>query len=67
MADDGLLLTRITIERRLMPDGSDQVRAKFEDQQGDIPPLVEILGMLAMTNDTALRQAMGEIPDEGDE
>jgi hypothetical protein len=67
MNDDDLLLTRITIERRLMADGSDQVLANFEDRDGDMPPLVEVLGMLAITNDTALRVAMGEAPDDDSE
>ena len=65
MADDdeGILLTRITIERRLMNDGSDQVLAQFEGSDSEMPGLVEILGMLAMTNDTAFRVAMGDDED----
>jgi hypothetical protein len=65
--DKGMLLTRIVIERRLGEDGEDQVVASFEDREGEMPSLVEVLGMLSMTTDTALRQAMGEIPDEDDE
>ena len=65
--DDGLLLTRITIERRLTAEGGDEVNASFEDSDGEMPPLVEVLGMLAMTTDTALRAAMGEIPGDEDE
>lgn len=68
MADgQGLLLTRIVIERRLMDDGSDQVLASFEDSDGEMPGLVEVLGMLAMTNDTAIRAAMGEDDDEDED
>lgn len=56
--DEGVLLARIVIERRLTHDG-DEINASFEDGEGETPPLVEILGMLAMTNDTAIRLAMG--------
>jgi len=54
-----LLLTRITIERHLGDDG-DSVTAEFVDGQGDMPGLVEILGMLELAKDTAIRVAMGE-------
>lgn len=54
-----LLLTRIVIERRLGDDG-DSVTAEFADNNGDQPGLVEILGMLELTKDTAIRAAMGE-------
>ncbi len=64
--DEGLWLTRITIERRLTNDG-DSIEAAFEDRDGNMPPLYEVLGMLALTQDTAIRQAMGEVPDEDDD
>jgi hypothetical protein len=64
MADDeGMLLTRIVIERRLSADGGDEIGVEFEDSNGDMPGLVEILGMLAMTQDTAIRMAMAD--DDG--
>jgi len=64
---EGVWLSRVTIERRLGDDGSDQVVAEFQDRDGNMPPLVEVLGMLALTTDTAIRQAMGEVPEDDDE
>ncbi len=63
--DNGVLLTRITIERRLIGD-TDQVFAHFEDSRGDTPPLLELLGMLSLTKDTAIREAMGEASGDDD-
>jgi hypothetical protein len=67
--EPGLLVTRIVIERHINGDGGDDVTAQFEDSNGDMPPLVEVLGMLTLTKDTAIRAAMGEMPedDEDDE
>jgi len=62
--DEGLLLTRIVIERRIGEDGEDTVTAEFVDGNGDTPRLVEILGMLSMTQDTAIRTSMGEGEEE---
>jgi hypothetical protein len=64
--DAGLWLTRITIERRLTNDG-DNIEAAFEDRDGNMPPLYEVLGMLTLTQDTAIRRAMSEVPDEDDD
>lgn len=64
--EDGFLLARIVIERRLIDD-TDQIFAEFTDGDGETPPLVEILGMLTMTVDTAIKATAGEIPDTGDE
>jgi hypothetical protein len=61
--DEGMLLTRIVIERRLSADGGDEIGVEFEDSNGDMPGLVEILGMLTMTQDTAIRMAMAD--DDG--
>jgi len=61
-----LLLTRIVIERHLGDDG-DSITASFEDSQGDMPGLVEILGMLELTKDTAVQAAMGLMDDDDDE
>lgn len=63
-ATDGLLLTRIVIERHINSNGGDDVSAEFEDSDGEMPGLVEILGMLELTKDTAVRACMGEMPDE---
>jgi hypothetical protein len=64
--EDGLLVARIVIERRLQSDGRDIVWSEAHD--GDDGPLglVETLGLLEMAKDTAIRTAMGEGPDEED-
>jgi hypothetical protein len=66
-AIESLLVTRIVIERRIGADGEDDVMAAFEDSDGNMPGLVEILGMLELTKDTAVRAAMGDMPEEHDE
>jgi hypothetical protein len=63
--DEGVLLARITIERRLVGD-QDVVNYLAEDGDGDLPPLIEQLGMLTMSIDTAQKTAAGEVPDEDD-
>ena len=59
-----LLLTRITIERHIGADGADEVTAEFEDSNGDMPTLVEILGMLELTKDTAIRVGMHDCGED---
>ena len=61
-----LLLARIRIERRMMPDGADLVIAEFDDghDEGETPAAVELLGMLEMTKDSVLH---GGIYDEDDD
>lgn len=58
MADveEGMVVARIRISRRMMPNGSDLVIAEFDDgrEDGETPAAVELLGMLAMTTDTVL-------------
>lgn len=53
-----LALVTITIHRVFTEDGGDQVWAEFADRDGEMPPLVEILGMLELTKDTAIRACM---------
>lgn len=55
--DAGMVVARIRIERRMMPDGGDIVIAEFDDghDDGDCPAAVELLGMLAMTQDSVAR------------
>jgi hypothetical protein len=65
--DEGIWVVRIAIERRLHDDGTDNTWTQFEDRDGNMPPLVEILGLLRLAEDTAIRQAMGEIPDDEDD
>ena len=54
----GLLVTRITLERRISPQGRDEYSAEFCDANGDTPGLVETLGMLELAKDTAIRFSM---------
>lgn len=51
--DSGVLLSRITIERWLLPDGSDQVQ--WVAESGDeTPPVIEQIGMLYLALDGVL-------------
>ncbi len=61
MSEQGVTVARIQIERLMMPDGDDIVSAQFDDgdDEGDMPALVELLGMLELAKDTAIRLAMG--------
>ena len=63
--DEGLLLTRIVIERRLVGD-EDLVVTDFADRDGDAPPLFETLGLLELAKDTVVRAAMDEISPDDD-
>ena len=65
--DGGMVVARIRIERRMMPDGGDLVMAEFDDghDEGETPAAVELLGMLEMTKDSVLHG--GIYDDEDDE
>jgi hypothetical protein len=65
-ADEGMVVARIHIERRMMPDGGDQVIAQFDDghEDGETPASVELLGMLSMTIDSVLHGGIYEDDDE---
>ena len=70
MTDDeeGMVVARIRIERRMMPDGGDLVIAEFDNghEEGETPAAVELLGMLEMTKDTVLHGGIyGEDEDDG--
>jgi hypothetical protein len=54
---------RITILRTLTED-DDLVSVEAVDSGGDDLPLVESLGLLRMAEDTIIRRAMGEEPEE---
>lgn len=59
---EGILLTRIVIERRLHDTG-DLIWTRFTSgDDDDTPPLYEVLGLLELAKDTAIRDAMGETP-----
>lgn len=63
MTDESFLLAEITVQRVLV-DGEDQITVETRDGSGDTPPLLELLGMLRMAEDTVMRHAMGEIEDD---
>lgn len=59
-----VVLARLTIERQLWPDGRDVINYYAEDSGGERPPLLEQLGMLTMSIDTAKEMAMGGDGDD---
>lgn len=52
---DGVLVTRIVIERRMDGNGHLAVHAHFAEADGAVPGIVELVGMLEITKDIALR------------
>jgi hypothetical protein len=68
--DGGLVVARIVIERKMMPDGKDRVDAQFtdgtDDESADLPAAVEFLGMLAMTMDTVLHGGIYDDDEDDD-
>ena len=66
MADEDLTVATITIERRLVGD-EDVVYVEAVDTSGESLPLVESLGLLRMAEDTVIRLAMGEGPEDDDD
>jgi hypothetical protein len=58
------LLSEIVIQRVLAVEGEsdDVVTVEARTPSGDLPPLIELLGMLRMAEDTLIRDAMGEVP-----
>lgn len=65
MTDEpGREISRITIIRRLTEEGRDLVSCEGGDPDGDALPLVESLGLLRLAEDTFIREAMGETPED---
>jgi len=64
--DDGMVVARISIQRRMMPDGGDLVIAEFDDghEDGEIPAAVELLGMLEMTKNSLLHGGLYNDEDD---
>ena len=54
--DDGMMVTRIVIERHLMPDGMDLVTFDVMDNNDQIPALIEVLGMMALAHDGIIQK-----------
>lgn len=57
MSDGRMLLSRIVIERYLTEEGRDLVDYEAADATGGDLSIVEILGLLEFTKDTALHTA----------
>jgi hypothetical protein len=65
--DGGQVLARIIIEQKITVDGDHRVDAMFsdgDDENGQTPAAVTLLGMLEMTKDTVLH---GGIYDDEDD
>lgn len=60
---ESMEIGRIEIVRSLGDDG-DTVWVQAKDPSGDTLPLIMSLGMLRLAEDTLIREAMGEIPDD---
>ncbi len=52
-------VARIEVIRVLTEDGDDQVWSTTRDNDGNVLPLVEALGLLRMAEDSVIREAMG--------
>ena len=61
-----MVVTTIKVWRTLTPDGDDYITVSAEDSQGELPTLVEMLGMLDMARDTAYHLARGEEDEDED-
>lgn len=63
---EGMLVAHVCIEQRLDPEtGNPNVYFRAVDDGGDPLPLVQTLGLLSLSTDTAIRLAMD--PPEEDE
>lgn len=65
--DGGQVLARIVIEQKLTPDGDYRVDALFsdgDDENGQTPAAVTLLGMLEMTKDTVLHGGIYDGEDD---
>jgi hypothetical protein len=66
--DGSMVVSRIVVERHIMPDGSDQIWSTFDDgtDDGDVPPMVILLGMLSMARDVVLHGGLYDDRDDDD-
>lgn len=61
-----MIVSTVIITRELTDEGADVVAVETHDTNNEPLPLVESLGMLRMAEDSVIRYAMGEIPDDED-
>lgn len=59
---ENVVLATITITSELAADGDMPTTTHID---GDVT-LVQVLGLLRLAEDTFIREAMGEVPDDGD-
>lgn len=59
-------VARVEIVRSIGDDG-DTLSVRAVVNGGDTLPLLEALGMLRLAEDTVIRDAMGEVPDDEDD
>lgn len=71
MADNEgeVLVAEINIRYALTPDGGDLVLVSAEDQNGDVPPLLTMLGMHKLAEDVIyeLAATAGDTEEEDDD
>lgn len=60
--DEGMEVARLTLTYTLQPDNNHLVVLEAEDNAGEVPPLVTMLGMLELAKDAA-RELWLEGPD----
>ena len=59
--DDGLLVTRLVIERRIVGD-DDRVITDFSDRNGDDPPLIDIQALPFTSAEASEAETLTELP-----
>ena len=66
MGKNKFVVAKIVI-KRIMTDGDDTIWYSAIDESGEDLALVQTLGMLRLTEDTVIRDRMGEVPDSARE
>ena len=61
--EEGMVVSRIIIDRVVNEEGDDLVTVLAFDRQGELPPLVEMLGMIDLGRDTVYRISAGEFDE----
>lgn len=64
--EEGMEVARLTLTYILMPDNNHLVEIEAEDNAGECPPLVTMLGMLEFGKDAARELWLGEEDDHGE-
>lgn len=68
---DGAVVAQIEIRRTLILDGDDEtgdvIEVHHRGSDGEKLDLLEAVGLVELSKDSIIRDAMGEIPDEDDD